>query len=143
MPDPRAVTAFEGIDAEYATYAIDNSTITYDATKANGAATTMLDKAVTFSASKVVALAADGDAVIGRLDSVTSDNYARVQVEGYTSLPGGTGATLTPGTRAVGALLSSAKGYIRSAASGTAAELIKDGPIIHDAGTTTAVVVQF
>ncbi|HEY8838247.1 MAG TPA: hypothetical protein VIO16_11345 [Dehalococcoidia bacterium] len=143
MPDPRAVLAFEGIDAEYATYAIDNSTITYDATKANGAATTMLDKAVTFSTGKTVALAADGDAVIGRLDAVTSDNYARVQVEGFTTLPGGTSATLTPGTVVVGALLSAAKGYIRSAASATAAELVKYGPTIHDATDATAVVVQF
>lgn len=143
MPDPRAVTSFEGIGANYATYAIDNATIVYDATKANGAAATMIDKALTFSASKVVALAADGDPVIGRLDAVTSDNFARVQIEGYTTLPGGTGATLTPGTRVVGALLAAAKGYIRSAASATAAELIKAGPVIHDATASTAVVVKF
>jgi len=139
------VTSYEGIDAEYATYAIDNSTITYDATKANGAATTMLDKAVTFSTGKTVALCADGDAVIGRLDMVTSDNYARVQVEGFTTLPGGVSATLTTGDVVVGALgAASAKGYIRIAASGTAGELVKAGPVIHD-GTTdaTAVVVQF
>jgi hypothetical protein len=144
MPDPRAVLAFEGIDAEYATYAIDASTITYDATKINGAATTMLDKAVTLSAAKTVALCADGDPVIGRLDMVTSDGYGRVQVEGFTSLPGGASATLTLGSVVVGALgAASAKGYIRSAASGTAAELVKAGPTIHDASDTANVVVQF
>lgn len=143
MPDPRSVIAFEGIDAEYATYAIDNSTIVYDMTKANGAAPTMLDKAVTLSAGKTVALCADGDAVIGRLDSVTSDNYARVQTEGYTSLPGGTAATLTNGTVVVGALNTAARGYIRSANSAVAAELAKFGPAIQDATDPTAVVVQF
>jgi len=143
MPDPRATLAYEGVDAEYVTYQIDNSTITYDATKANGAATTTLDKAVTLTAGNLLALCADGDAVVGRLDTVTSDNYARVQSEGFTTLPGGTSATLTPGTVAVGALLGAAKGYIRSAASATAAELVKAGPVIENAADATAVVVQF
>lgn len=144
MPDPRATLSSEGIDAEYKTYAIDNSTITYDATKANGAATTMLDKAVTLSGNDIVALCADGDPVIGRLDAVTSDNYARVQVEGFTSLPGGASAALGLGLVAVGALgAASARGYIRQAASGTAAETIKSGPTIENAADTTAVVVQF
>jgi hypothetical protein len=144
MSDPRNTIAFDEVDAHYSTYKIDNSTITYDGTKARGAATTMLDKAVTLSAAGTVALAADGDKVIGRLDGVESDDKARVQDEGYMTLPGGNGASLTLGKSIVGALnASSAKGYIREAASGTAAELVKQSGEIIDAGTTTAVVVKF
>lgn len=141
MADPRNAVDFEGIDGVYETFKIDNSTITYDATKANGAATTMIGKAVTFSADSTVALAADGDHVVGKLMLVESDNKANVQTEGGMTLPGGTGATLTRGTPIVGALLSSAKGYIRSAASGTAADLLVAVGEIRDASDTTAVKV--
>lgn len=142
MADLRTVQ-HEGIDAVYVTFLTDNSTIVYDATKARGAATTMLDKAVTLSAAKTVALAADGDAVIGRLELVESDNVASVQTEGYTTLPGGASATLTLGKKIVGALgAASAKGYIREVATGTAAELGKADHEIIDASDTTAVVVS-
>lgn len=142
MADPRNAVDFQGIGILTATYIIDNSTITYDATKANGAATTMIGKAVTLSADDTVALCADGDAIEGKLLLVESDNKCTVQVGGYTDLPGGASATLTRGSAVVGALgAASAKGYIRSAASGTAAELIKcRGRIVRN-GTTTAVVV--
>lgn len=142
MPNPRNVVSFEGIDAVYATYLIDNSTIVYDGTKVGGAAATMIGKAVTLSAAGTVALAADGDAIMGRLDLVEADNKATVQTGGYTVLPGGTGASLTRGLKIVGALLSAAKGYIREAASGTAAELDKGKGQIIDASDTTAVVVN-
>ncbi len=143
MADPRKAVAFEGIGAQYATFKIDNSTIAYDGTKARGAATTMLDKAVTLSTDDTIALAADGDAIIGRLEQVESDNYATVQVGGHTSLPGGAAATLTLGSTIVGALgAASAKGFIRSAASGTAAELVKARGAIINNDTTTAVVVD-
>jgi len=141
MANPRNVTDTEGIDAVYATFAIDNSTIVYDGTKVGGAATTMLNKAVTFSAASTVALAADGDAIVGRLDLVEADNKCSVQVGGYTNLPGGTGATLTRGFKFVGALLSSAKGYIREVASATAAELNKGRGQIVDATDTAAVKI--
>lgn len=140
MADPRAVTSFEGIGSLDATYKIDNSTIVYDATKTGGTASVGL--AVTLSADGTVALAADADRVVGKLWSVESDNFARVQVKGYMVLPGGSGATLTRGLAIVGALgAASAKGYIRVAASGTAAELVKCAGSIHDSGTATAVVV--
>ena len=142
MADPRNIIDFEGIGGVYATYLIDDSTITYSATATGGSAGVNL--AVTLSTHKTVALAADGEAVIGKLVKVESDNKATVQVGGYTTLPGGASATLTVGTVAVGALgAASAKGYIRSAASATAAELIRTGPAIHDSGTTTAVMVKF
>jgi hypothetical protein len=125
------------------TYKIDNSTIVYDGTKANGAATTMIGKAVTLSAADTVALAADGDAVIGKLILVEQDNKCAVQVEGVMTLPGGDSATLTLGSKIVGALgAASAKGYIRSAASGTAAELVKCRGYIDNAADTANVVVD-
>lgn len=129
-----------GVGGQYRTYKIDDSTITYDATKTGGSAAVGL--AVTLSAANTVALAADGDAVIGKLILVESDNKANVMTHGTMTLPGGNGATLTLGSKIVGALnASSAKGYIRSAASGTAAELVKARGYIDDAGTTTAVEV--
>ena len=143
MADPRNAVDFTSINIVTATYKIDNSTITYDATNANGAATTMIGKAVTLSADDTVALCADGDAIEGKLLLVESDNKCTVQVGGYCDLPGGASATLTRGTAIVGALgASSAKGYIRSAASGTAAELVKCRGRIVRAGTPTAVVVD-
>lgn len=143
MADPRNAIDFEGIGILTATYKIDNSTIVYDATKAGGAATTMLNKAVTLSAAGTVALAADGDAVEGKLLLVESDNKCTVQVGGYTTFPGGDSASLTLGKKFVGALgAAAAKGYIREVATGTAAELGKCRGRIVDAGTTTAVMVD-
>ena len=129
-----------GVGGVYRTYKIDNSTITYDATKTGGS--TQVGLAVTFSADDTVALCADGDAIIGKLILVESDDKANVMTDGTMALPGGNGATLTLGATIVGALgASSAKGYIRSAASGTAAELVKARGRIENNDTTTAVVV--
>ena len=129
-----------GVGGVYRTYKIDNSTITYSATVAGGSSQVGL--AVTFSAADTVALAADGEAIVGKLILEESDNKCNVMTEGTMTLPGGNGATLTLGATIVGALnASSAKGYIRSAASGTAAELVKARGRIENAGTTTAVVV--
>ena len=141
MADPRASVLFDDVgEVEQYTFLIDNSTITFDSTKVNGSASVGL--AVTMSAAKTVALTADGDAVIGQLIQVFADNTCTVKCGDVLTLPGGASATLTLGTAIVGALgASSAKGYIRSAASGTAAELIKCRGAIIDAGTTTAVKV--
>ena len=128
-----------GIGPLTETFKIDDSTITYDATKENGS--DQVGLAVTFSAANTIALAADGEAVVGKLLKVESDDMATVQTRGVVTLPGGTSATLTLGSQIVGDLLVSAEGYIRSAASGTAAELILCRGMIQDAGTTTAVVV--
>jgi len=140
MADPRNSVAFEGIGYEAQTFLIDNSTITYSATVANGSAKVGL--AVAFSASKTVELAGDGEEIVGKLISVESDNKAVVQTGGYMTLPAGTGATLTPGKKIVGDLLVSAEGYIREVATATAAELGVARGMIVDAGTTTAVVVK-
>ena len=129
-----------GVGGVYRTYKIDASTITYDATKAGGS--TQVGLAVTLSSDDTVALTADGSAILGKLILVESDGKCNVMTEGTMTLPGGDSATLTLGATIVGALgAASAKGYIRSAASGTAAELIKARGRIENNDTTTAVVV--
>lgn len=141
MTDARTTLKFEGIRAEQTTYDIDDSTITYESDQANGSS--VVGRAVTLSTHKTVALAGDGEHVLGKLIKVEADGKAVVQDSGFCTLPGGTSATLTPGKAIVGDLLVSAKGYIREVATGTAAELgVQNGTII-DAGTTTAVVVKF
>ena len=129
-----------GVGGQYRTYKIDASTITYSATAAGGSSQVGL--AVTFSADDTVALTADGSAVIGKLILVESDGKCNVMTDGTMTLPGGDSATLTVGATIVGALgADSAKGYIRSAASGTAAEWVKARGRIENNDTTTAVVV--
>jgi hypothetical protein len=138
MANPRITPEYEGIAApsDYATFIIDNSTIVYDATKANGAATTMIGKAVTFSADRTIQLVGDGEFVLGKLIKVEADNRATVQVGGFMTLPGGTSATLTRGKAIVGDLLVSAEGYIREVATATAAELgVCRGFIVDDDAT--------
>lgn len=143
MPDPRRTLSHEGIAPVFKPYKIDNSTILYDATKARGAATTMIDKAVTLSADGTVALAADGDAIEGRLESVESDGYATVQTGGTTNFPAGVAAAVTRGKKIVGALgAASAKGYIREVNTAVAAELGKERGRIVDASNTAAIVVD-
>lgn len=140
MTDPRLDTQFLDIGAEFVTFKIDNSTITYSATEDNGSAQVGL--AVGFSAAETVELVGDGEEVVGKLISVTKDNYCTVQVAGFMTLPGGTSASLTVGKKIVGDLLVAAEGYIREVATGTAAELGVARGMIVDAGTTTAVVVR-
>ncbi len=143
MADPRGTVTFNEVgDYDAYTFVIDNSTIVYDGAKKGGSAGVGL--AVSLSASKTVQLVADGDAITGKLIEVFSDNVATVKVGDVLILPGGTGATLTPGSAIVGALgAASARGYIRSAASGTAAELVKCRGSILDNTDTTAVAVHF
>lgn len=140
MANPRDTVDFDGIAGDYATYEIDDSTITYDSAQANGSAQVGL--AVTLSAADTVALAADGEAILGKLIKVEADDKAVVQFAGYMTLPAGTGATLTRGKKIVGDLgASSAKGYIREVATATAAELGVARGLIQNAADTSAVVV--
>ena len=141
MADPRADVTFDGINAEYVTVAIDNSTITYSATATNGSAQVGL--AVALSGNATIELVGDGEEVFGKLISVEKDNFAVVQTGGWMALPGGSGATLTVGKKIVGDLgAASAEGYIREVATATAAELGVARGMIVDAGTTTAVWVR-
>jgi len=139
MADPRAAANKVGIGYKAETFAHD-STIVYSATVANGSASVGL--AVSLESDETVTLAGDGENVLGKLIKVESDGFCVVQTEGYMTLPGGTGASLTAGSKIVGDLLSSAEGYIRVVATGTAAELGVARGIIIDATTTTAVVVK-
>ncbi len=112
-----------------------------DATTAGGSAQVGL--AVTLSADGTVQLIGDGEALEGKLIEVYADNFAKVQVGGYATLPGGSGASLTRGKAVVGDLgAASAEGYIREVATATAAELgVQRGRLV-EVGTTTAVVVD-
>ncbi len=141
MANPRNTIKFDGIQRQSQTYHIDNSTITYDRDEENGSAQVGL--AVALSDDGTVALAADGNAILGKLLKVESDDKANVQTGGYVDLPGGEGATLTLGAKIVGDLgPSSARGYIRAVATATAAGLGIARGIIVDAGDTTAVWVR-
>lgn len=143
MADPRNVVTNIGVEPRRRTYLIDNSTITFSATTAGGSAG--VDKAVTFSADNTVALAADGNAVVGKLISVEANLVCTVQVGGCMTLPGGTGlsaAATARGKKIVGALVSGVAGGIRDVATGTAAELGVARGYIANAATTTAVEVD-
>lgn len=140
MADPRLQVVNEGVEPRYRTYLIDASTILFDATKTGGSASVGL--AVTFSAANTVALAADGNAVVGKLIQVEPNSVCRVQIAGCMTLPAGTGAALTRGKKIVGALLSAASGYIREVATATAAELGVARGYISNAAVTTAVELE-
>lgn len=114
--------AFDGILSEYVTYLIDGVTITYDANQAGGSAA--VGRAVMVSGNRTVALADDNARIKGKLIKVERDGKATVQVAGYMNLPGGTGATLTPGAAVVGALGSgNARGYVKAADAATLAQV--------------------
>lgn len=121
------------------TYAHDN-TIVYNAALAGGSAQVGL--AVTQEGSETVSLVGDGEEVEGKLIKVEPGGVCVVQIEGEMTLPGGTSATLTEGSKIVGDLLVSAEGYIQSAASGTAAHHVVSRGTIVDSSVTTAVVVR-
>lgn len=139
MSDPRNAVTFEGIGYMAETFLIDNSTIVYLATANNGSA--QVGYAVTLSTDSTVALAGDGEVVLGKLVKVESDNKAVVQTCGYMTLPGGTSATLTVGLKIVGDLggqSTTDKGYIQAVST---QDTVSRGIIINN-DTTTAVVVN-
>lgn len=142
MANPRATQDFTDIGAHRETYSIDNNTISFDKSQQFGSAQAGKDLAVTLSAAGTVALAADGDRVIGTLELVERDGKCSVKTGRYCKFKAGTSASLTLGKAIVGALRSSAKGYVREVATGTAAELGKCGGFIVDATDTDAIVVK-
>lgn len=140
MADPRAAVSLEGVGYEAETFAHDN-TIVYSATQLNGSAQVGL--AVTREGSQTVSLVGDGENVAGKLIKVESDGFCVVQTGGHVTLPGGEGATLTEGRPIVGDLgVGAVEGYIRIAASGTAAELLVARGTIDNSLDPTAVVVR-
>lgn len=141
MADNRTSVELSEVLAEYVPAIIDNSTIVYDKTIADGSAQVGL--AVTLSGDNTVALCADADPVYGLLSMVEYDGKCSVQIEGYATFPGGLAATLTDGLKIVGALgASSARGYIRGINNATIADVAKGRGRIVNSGTATAVVVQ-
>lgn len=147
MSNPRTVNN-TGARESGITYKIDNSTITFDATKTGGSAQVGL--AVTFSGNDTVALVGDNERVVGKLAQVYADNTCTVIDQGFVTLPAGSGATVTAGKRIVGDLgPSSAKGYIQNApdfgaayAEATADAQVAAAHLITNAATATAVVVR-
>jgi hypothetical protein len=140
MADPRAIKHDNLGDEPFATFDYDNSTITYDETKQPGNSAAV-GKAVTMIGNKSIALVADGDLIVGRLERVEKDGRCRVKYRGHVRLPGGNGATLTVGTPVVGALgAASAKGFVRNAAA-TAADALKKRGFITDVSDTTSVEI--
>lgn len=149
MANPRDVISFQGIREERTTYVADGVTIVYNSAYPQGAPDTMIGKAVTLSGNGIVALAADGDVVVGKLIHVEHDGKCAVADEGFLGLPAGTGAALTRGQKIVGALLVAAKGYIREVAQPGAAyaeavadEASKGRGMIVDASVSTNVIVK-
>jgi len=158
MADNRKTVAYDGLEASYQTMKIDNSEITYDATKAGGSASVGLAVALAgaggASNDDIVDLAGDNENIFGKLISVQADGFCTVQVAGYMALPGGNGATLNLDMKVMGALnASSAKGYIKGIAetvtTPTAAEVTNAfraaksrGQIINN-NDTAAVIVRF
>lgn len=140
-----SVLGFDEIGVVCATLAVKSAgSITYDRTYEGNSPE--FGRACAMSAASEVNLCADAEAVIGKLLKVEKDPtytyVCTVQVAGFMTLPGGTGATLTRGKKIVGALgAASAKGYIREVATGTAAELGVARGFIVDASDTAAVVV--
>lgn len=139
MANPRKAVSYKGIDYLAVPYAIDDSTITYSESVANGSSA--VGKAVMFSASKTVALTSDNARVVGTLIKVEADNYATVQIEGYTELPAGVGAATTVGAPIVGAVDGSGnRGYVKAATAD--AHYINAAHRIDDATTSTALVIK-
>jgi len=120
MADPRQRVKYRHIGVIRVTFKYDAS-IVYDNTKKGGSVSTGL--AVTLTANDVVGLVADGQLVVGRLDMVRADGICEVQVGGATIFLPGTAATVSVGSRIVGALLVAAKGYVRQQAVAVLAEV--------------------
>lgn len=141
MSNPRATVEVAGLRTYRVSGTYDNSTVLYDATKANGSSQVGL--AVTLTSGDLIALAGDGEPIYGKLVQVEADGTCVIERGFGVVLPGGTSASLTRGKAIVGDLLVSAKGYIREVATATAAELgVMGGSAIIDPSTTTAVVVN-
>lgn len=139
MANPRNTIDFTELLNEQVTYLHDSS-IVYDATKANGSAQVGL--AVRLTADDTVGLTQDATGVHGKLILVEPDGKCAVQVRGYCTLPGGSGATFTLGAGVVGDLDTAAEGYVRGRAAATLAEVaVQRGRVIND-NTLTAIVID-
>ena len=92
---------------------IDGVTITFDIAYPRGSS--VVDRAVTLSTDDTYALAATGEEIAGVLFLVDRDGKCTIHKGEGLEAPAGTGASVTPGKKIVGAQRSSAKGYIKEA----------------------------
>lgn len=146
MPDPRLLVSFEGIDAAFASFKLDNVTLVIDVTQLGNLPVAQNLKAVSLSAASTIQLCADADPLVGKIvgadpSGVTGELFGTVQIEGFCALPGGLAAALTLGFRIVGATgAAAARGFIRAA---VAAESIKQSAQITDNTDPTNCVVNW
>lgn len=140
MADPRSTTTHRlGTDPQRnLTFKIDGTDIVYSATAPWGS--TVVGRAVLISANGVVRLAGAGTAVHGKLMQVEPDGYCTVRTEGVVDLPKGDGA-LTAGSTIVGDVRTAARGYIRSVAAATLAEVAVADHVVIDATNADAAEV--
>jgi hypothetical protein len=141
MADPRLSASIEGVNAVYASFIADGSTVVYSATEIGGSAQVGLAVTLVAGSENTIQTVADAELVLGKLIKVEADGVATVQIAGGMTLPGGTSATLTPGKKIVGDLLVSAEGYIRMQADATLGEVAVGRGIIVSDDPTTAVEV--
>lgn len=137
MANPRKKILFFGIDPQPVTFKADGVTITYDSTQKGGSA--VVGRAVRLmpGTAQTVELIGDAEHLLGELMIVEQDLMCTVKIGGVLDLPGGTGATLTPGSKVVGAVLVAAEGYVRSVAAATLAEVaVAEGQILDATDTT-------
>lgn len=136
MPAGRNQVDYSDIRYDAITMKIDNSTITFDPTQANGVPAAIAGKAVKLSADDTVALTTDGSEVFGKLLKVEPDLFATIQRWGFVTLPS-TG-TITRGAKIVGTTVN---GNIRAVNTAVAAELgVARGEIINVADAANVVV---
>lgn len=123
MADPRSAGVANqrtGTTPRVLSYKIDGTDIVYEAAPiTNGSSKAGL--AVMLSGNGIVRLTADGARVLGRLLKVDDDGWCSVQVGGVVQLP--SSGTITVNTQIVGALLSAARGYVRSEVLATLADV--------------------
>jgi len=144
MPDPRNTTHRLGTEYQRRlTFRADNSDITYDATQPGGSA--VVGRAVVLSGNGIVRLTGAASAVLGKLMLVepaqSGAPWCTVTVGGTIDLPKGDG-TITAGTKIVGDLVTAARGYVRSVAAATLAEVAVADHHVYDATTATAVEIN-
>ncbi len=131
-----------------------DSSIVYSATTSGGSASVGLAVTLEGQADDTVTLVGDSEKVDGKLIRVESDGFCTVQRHGKCTLPGGSGATLTVGSKFYGDLgAAAAEGYIQTPAvlaltGNDAADVteianyVKARGLIVNNDTTTAVCVD-
>lgn len=140
MSDPRSANTDRiGVAFRAETYKADGSgDIVFDATLPGRSAA--VGKAVTLSGNGQIRLTADGSDVLGKLISVSDDLYCSVQVEGVATMP--SAGTITAQSKIVGALITAARGGIRSVVAATLADVAAGRHVVLNAADAANVEVE-